>query len=79
MMKNKKNVVKAMKLIQIVNYVYNQKRYGSISSFDVTVLELPYLNLLSNSNITQTSHVPRFCDLLLDSIPEEEKRTINNL
>ena len=78
MMENSKKLVKAMRLSQIVNHVYDQKRYESISSFEVSALEKSYLNLLSNDNIIQTSHVSRFCDLLLDSIPAAKKRTINN-
>ena len=78
MMKNKENLVKAMILSQIVNQVYDQKRYESVFSFEVSVLEKLYLNLLSNDNIIQTSHVSRLCDLLLDSITDLEKRTINN-
>ena len=78
MMKNNKNLVKAMRLSQIANRVYDQNQYESISSFEVSVLETSYLNILSNDNIIQTSHVSRFFDLVLDSIPEVEKRTVNN-
>ena len=68
-MKNKEYLVKAMKLKQIVNHAYDRKRYELISSFEVSVLEKFYLNLLNNNNITQTSNVSSFCNCLLDSIP----------
>ena len=78
MRKNKENLVKAMRLSQIVNQVYDQEQYESVSSFEVFVLEKSYLHLLSNNNIIQTSHISRFYDFPLDSIPDVEKRTINN-
>ena len=66
-----------MQFSQVINHIYDQKRYESVSSFEVAELEKTYLNLL-NDNIEQTSHVSRFCESLLESIPEVEKRTIKN-
>ena len=57
MTKNKENLVKAMRLSQIINHVYDQKRYKSISSFEVSVLENSYLILLNNDNVIQSSQV----------------------
>ena len=57
MTKNKENLVKAMRMSQIVNHVYDQKRYESISSFEISVLENSYLMLLSNDNVIQSSQV----------------------
>ena len=54
MTKNKENLVKAMRLSQIINHVYDQKRYKSVSSF---VLENSYLILLNNDNVIQSSQV----------------------
>ena len=65
-----------MRFSQVVNHIYHQKRYESVSSFEVAELEKTHLNLLKNDNIEQTSHVSRFCKSLLESIPEVEKRTI---
>ena len=65
-----------MRFSQVVNHIYHQKRYESVSSFEVAELEKTHLNLLKNHNIEQTSHVSRFCESLLESIPEVEKRTI---
>ena len=74
--KEKESLIKAMRFSQVVNHIYDQKRYESVSSFEVAELEKTYLNLLKNDNIEQTSHVSRFCESLLESIPEIEKRTI---
>ena len=65
-----------MRFSQVVNHIYDQKRYESVSSFEVSELEKTYLNLLKNDNIEQASHVSTFCESLLESIPEVEKRTI---
>ena len=65
-----------MQFSEVIIHIYDQKRYESISSFEVAELEKTYLNLLKNDNIEQTSHVSRFCESLLESIPEVEKRTI---
>ena len=72
--KEKESLIKAMRFSQVVNHIYDQKRYESVSSFELA--EKTYLNLLKNDNIEQTSHVSRFCESLLESIPEVEKRTI---
>ena len=74
--KEKKNFIKAMQFSQVVNHIYNQKLYESVSSFEVAELEKTYLNLSKNDNIEQTSHVSRLCESLLESIPEVEKQTI---
>ena len=74
--KEKESLIKAMRFSQVVNHIYDQKRYESVSSSEVAELEKTYLNLLKNDSIEQTSHVPRFCESLLESIPEVEKRTI---
>ena len=42
----------------------------------VAELEKTYLNLLKNNNIEHTSDVSRFCESLLESIPEVQKPTI---
>ena len=65
-----------MRFSQVVNHIYDQKRYESVSSFEVAELAKTYLNLLKNDNIEQTSHISRFCESLLESITEVEKRTI---
>ena len=44
----------------------------------VAELEKTYLNLLKNNNIEHTSDVSRFCESLLESIPEVQKPTIKN-
>ena len=74
--KEKESLIKTMRFSQVVDHIYDQKRYESVSSFEVAELEKAYLNLLKNDNIEQTSHVSRFCESLLESIPEVEKRTI---
>ena len=52
MMENNENLIKAMmRMSQIVNHVYDQKRYESISFFEVLLLKMSYLNLLRNDNI----------------------------
>ena len=35
-----------MRFSQVVNHIYDQKRYESVSSFEVAELEETYLNLL---------------------------------
>ena len=35
-----------MRFSQVVNHIYHQKRYESVSSFEVAELEKTYLNLL---------------------------------
>ena len=77
--KKKESLIKAMRFSQVVNHIYHQKRYESVSSFEVAELGKTYLNLLKNHNIEQTSHVSRFCESLLESIPEVEKRTIKKI
>ena len=74
--KRKESLIKAMRFSQVVNHIYHQKRYESVSSFEVAELEKTYLNLLKNDNIQQTNHVSRFCESLLESVPKVEKRTI---
>ena len=71
--KEKESLIKAIRFRQVVNHIYDQKRYESVSSFEVAELEKTYLNLLKNDNIEQTSHVLRFCESLFESIPEVEK------
>ena len=75
--KAKEQLIKATRFNQIVNYVYDKKRYESVNSFEVASLEKLYIELLSHDNIEQTSHVSRFAENLLDSIPEVEKRVVN--
>ena len=79
MRKNKENLVKAMRLIQIVNQVYDQEQYESVFSFEVSVLEKSYLNLLSNDNIIQTSHISRFYDFPLYLTCRKEQSITNCL
>ena len=71
--KEKESLIKAMRFSQVLNDIYDQKRYESVSSFEAAELEKTYLNLLKKDNIEQTSHVSRFCESLLESIPEVEK------
>lgn len=79
MRKNKENLVKATRLIQIVNQVYDQEQYESVFSFEVSVLEKSYLNLLSNDNIIQTSHISRFYDFPPDLTCRKEQSITNCL
>lgn len=51
MMGNNENLIKTMRLSQIVNHVYDQKQYETISFFEVSILERSYLNLLKNDHI----------------------------
>ena len=44
--KRKESLIKAMRFSQVVNHIYHQKRYESVSSFEVAELEKTYLNLL---------------------------------
>ena len=64
--KEKESFIKAMRFSQVVNHIYDQKRYESVSSSEVAELENTYLNLLKHDNIDQTSHVSRFCECLLE-------------
>ena len=50
--KEKESLIKTMRFNQVVNHIYDQKRYESVSSFEVAELEKTYLNLLKN-NIEQ--------------------------
>ena len=44
--KEKESLIKTMRFSQVVNHIYDQKRYESVSSFEVAELEKTYLNLL---------------------------------
>ena len=78
--KEKESLIKAKRFNQVVNDIYDQKNlcesYKSVSSFEVAELGKKYLNLLKNNYIEQTSHVSRFCESLLGSIPKVQKPTI---
>ena len=76
MQTNRSKFIKIKRFSQIFNHICNQTRYESVCSFEVAELERTYLNLLKSDNIEKTSHVSIFCESLLESIPEVEKRTI---
>ena len=72
------NLFKSTSLSKVSSHIYECECESPGTIFLAKELEEKYITLLKFHNITVTSHVSRFADILIESTPGLGKRTVNN-